>query len=156
MTTRTKHWTDEDLLARLYGADPAPQVDLSHFDDCPDCAARWTRLAGARGAVLAAASAAPCRDETLRAQRLAVWERIERPARTRLLRAAPAAATCLVLLLAVALNHPTPQPVPTQIATAVSDDQLFTDIASVVNADSPRAVEPLRGLFPESSHTEMQ
>lgn len=156
MTTRTNHWTDEDLLSRLYGTDPAPHLELSHFDNCPDCAARWTRLTTARGCVLSAASAAPCRDEALRAQRLAVWNRIEHPARTRILRTVPAAATCFVLLLAVALNHPAPQPVHTQIATAVSDEQLFTDIASVVNADSPRAVEPLRGLFHESTNMEMQ
>lgn len=157
MNDRMNHWSDEDLLARLYGMDAAPNLSPAHFEECPDCAARWSRLSGARAGVLAASSSASCSDERLRAQRLAVWNRIEQPAHSRILRALPAAAACLVVVLAVALNGPAPQPAHPQIAsTAVSDEQLFAEIATVVNADAPRAVEPIRGLFNESSNLEVQ
>ncbi len=156
MNTRSNHWSEEDLLSRLYGTDGAPHLSLSHFDECPECAARWQRLREARAGVLAAGASVPCADDLLRAQRLAVWDRIENPGRTRMLRAVPAAATCFVLILAAALNRPAPQPTGPQMASSVSDEQLFADIANVVNTDSPRAVEPIRGLFSEASSLEMQ
>jgi hypothetical protein len=156
MNARTNHWTDEDLLLRLYGTEAGPRLSLAHFDECAECAARWTRLEGARAGVVAAAASVPCADEVLRAQRLAVFSRIERPARRGILRVVPAAATCFVVILAVALNRPAPQPAGPQIASAVSDEQLFADIANVVDTDAPRAVEPIRGLFSEASNLEVQ
>lgn len=156
MNARTQHWTDDDLLGRVYGLDPAPGLALEHFDDCAECAERWQRLAGARAGVVASASSAACSDERLRAQRAEIWRRVERPVGRRILRAVPAAATCCVLLLAVALNRPAPQPLNHEVASAVSDEQLFAEIASVVNTDSPRAVEPIRGLFNEANSLEAQ
>lgn len=152
---KQRHWTDEDLLFRLYGAEPSVDLSLSHFEECPQCAARWASLVSSRSSLLAAAASVPCAAERMRAQRAAVWSRVERPPR-RGLRALPAAATVCVLLLAVALQRPAPQPLPQRAAVAVSDEQLFSEIASVVNADEPRAVEPIRGLFHESAALEVQ
>lgn len=156
MNSGTKHWTDEALLARVYGVDPPPGIQLEHLAECPECAARLGRLQTSRVAVLASAAAAPCSDERLRNQRTGFWRRVEQPATARLWRAVPAAATCCVLLLAVALNGPAPKPAGAEIASAVSDEQLFADIANVVNTDSPRAVDNIRGLFNEASTLEAQ
>mgnify|MGYP000881337666 FL=1 len=105
MNASKNHWTDEDLLTRLYGLDARPHLAPAHLDECAECAERWARVSSARAEVLAAASSAACSEEELRAQRAAVWNRIERPGHVRLLRAVPALATCCVLLLAVALNQ---------------------------------------------------
>ncbi|MBI4891376.1 MAG: hypothetical protein HY821_12185 [Acidobacteria bacterium] len=151
MNAPHRHIPEDELLLALYSAEQP-----AGLDSCPDCAARWQRLSARRAALVVDAAAAPCSDERLRAQRQAVWRKIERPAHVRILRALPAAATMCVLLIAVALNGPAPQPEPKQMAAAVSDEQLFNDIAKVVNDSEPRAVEPMRGLFNESTSMEVQ
>ncbi len=151
MSTPHRHIPDDDLLLNLYSAEKP-----GGLDGCPDCTARWERLSARRNTVLATAANAACSDERLRAQRQAVWHRIEHPAHVRLLRALPAAATMCVLLVAVVLQSPAPQPATKQVAAAVSDEQLFNDIAKVVNDSEPRAVEPMRGLFNESTSVEVR
>ncbi|MBI5628965.1 MAG: hypothetical protein HY953_08600, partial [Candidatus Rokubacteria bacterium] len=94
MNSGTKHWTEEDLLARIYGLDPPPGLRLEHFSECPECAARWKQAETSRAGVLAAAAAAPCSDGRLRDQRASFWRRVERPAGRRMPGAVPAVATC--------------------------------------------------------------
>jgi len=156
MKKSMNHWDDENLLLRLYGADPSAHLSLSHFDECPECAQRWAILTSSRAQMLGAQPTAACSDDRLRAQRLSVWDRIERSSRPRAVRLIPAAATLCVLLLAVGLNRPVPQPAPQQVATAISDEEFFSEIASVVNDDTPRAVEPIRGLFSDTPRPEVQ
>ena len=74
-------------------------------------------------------------------------------------RAMPVAATALMLFVGVAL-HRTPAPgiAPVEVAAVqtVSDTQLFTELASVVNQESPRAADPIQGLFSGDATREAQ
>ncbi|GEM_PF-7023324 len=152
MSANTNHWTDQDLLLRLYGAGAGSHVSEAHFAECPECAARRDALSSQRASLLSSELSSELLDHRLRAQRTALWERLERPARSRIWQAVPAAATVFLLVIGVALHQPSPQPQPQQLAaaSAVTDEQLFNDIVSVVNQDAPRAADSMRGLFSES------
>ncbi len=144
------HWTDDELLDRLY---------VSGGEcDCAECAARWRTLTERRAGLLEQSRAAELSDQRLREQRAAIWKRIETPRRPLVWRAVPAAATALVLLFGVALNQPAPR-VNTPVTTAtaqISDEQLMTEVASLLNQDTPRAADPMRALFSETSATEVR
>ena len=152
----SRHWGDDELLDRLYGLAPAPGFDAAHLESCPVCADRWTALATSRAALLAAAPPATLAlDARLRVQRSAIWNRIERPVQHFLARLAPVAATALMIVVGVALHQVQPPAPPVQIA-AISDDQLFSDIATVVSQETPAAAEPIRALFAATQSTEAQ
>jgi len=158
MRMQDNHWTDDDLLLRLYGADAAPQLSAAHLTECPACAARWEALASSRAAMLASSPMPDQFEQRLRAQRMAMWQRLERPSRSKVWRAVPAAATVFMMFVGIALHQPAPQPVPQQVASSstISDEQLFSEIASVINQDAPRAADPMRALFSEASNAEVQ
>ena len=121
------HWSDDDLIARLYGAgreDPHPK-------ECPECRARWLKLRERREALLET-PAIPAR--LLAEQRLAIEGRLARRAR-------PLAglAVAALLLLAVGLQKPAPEP--------PVDSQLFSDVFAEVARAEPRAIAPMHALF---------
>jgi anti-sigma factor RsiW len=158
---RTLHWSDDDLLDRLYGQDAAAGKDASHLDHCADCGQRWTELT--RKQALCTARAPEIDDATLRAQRERIWRRVEETKRPWIWRAAPAAATALMLIIGVALQTgPAPetggQPMAqTQTASLdVSDDQLFSEIASIANAEEPSGAAAIRNLFDVNGEGEAQ
>ena len=150
----TPHWGDEDLIGRLYGLDPAAGLDAAHLDACPVCADRWQSLQLRRGRLLEAEAAAPAgSDERLRAQRVAVWKRLEQPRRGWLTRALPLAATALTITIGIALHQVQP-PAPSSQLAAISDEQLFSEIASVVSQETPVAADPIRALFAANQTTQ--
>lgn len=155
------HWNDDDLLDRLYGLDAPAGKDAAHLESCEECGGRWRALA-ARRSELGAAPAAIC-DSALRAQREKIWARVEDSRRSRIWRAVPAMATAMMLMVGVALNYgPGPesqmqQAVPVQQAKAeVSDDQLFSEIASIANSEEPSSAAALRNLFDTTAEGEAQ
>ena len=151
------HWKENDLIGRIYQLEPAQGLSVRHFDECPECAQAWAALAARREDLLSAP--VPVADERLRAQRQAIWAGIEQPRRALLWRAMPVAATALLLFVGVALHQsPAPPMEPVELATvqAISDTQLFTEIASVVNQDLPRETDPIRGLFSDDATMEAQ
>lgn len=151
-TNNSPHWKESDLMDRLYQLEPAQGLAVRHLDECPECAEAWAALVTRREAVLTAP--VQVSDERLRVQRQAIWAGIEQPRRPLLWRAMPAAATALLLFVGIALHQsPAPQMQPVEVATVqtVSDSQLFTEIASVVNQESPRETDPMRGLFSDDA-----
>lgn len=147
------HWGDEDLLARLYGLDDQEGVAARHLEWCPECRSRMNALE-ARRAQLRADVAVP--DERLRAQRQAVFARIDSPQRNWMPRLVPAGATALLLVLGITLNRPAPSPAPapeTKMAAVLtqSDRELLSDIATLVEGETPRAAAPIRGLFAQKA-----
>ena len=156
-TNNSPHWNESDLIGQLYGVEPAAGLSVRHLDECPECAEARVALAARRGLLLAAP--AQVSDYQLRAQRQAIWARIEQPQRTMFWRVMPAAATALLLFVGVALHQaPAPQIEPVEVAAVqtVSDTQLFTELASVVNQESPRAADPIQGLFAGDATREAQ
>ncbi|QOY84971.1 hypothetical protein [Paludibaculum fermentans] len=142
------HWTESDLISRLYGLDPAEGRSPAHLTECRDCSDHWQAVQARRRSVVEDAPASSeGLEERLRAQRQAVWARIERPRRPLLWRMIPATATALMIFAGVAMHQAKPPVIPVQTASAVSDAQFFNEIASVVNQETPRAADPLQGLF---------
>lgn len=132
----SRHWSDEEILADLYGVGP---VDRSPHE-CADCRQRreWVRR---RQEEL---RAAPELSETfLAAQRQAIMARAQGRPRFSGWRLVPGLAAVVLLLLTILVIRPVPkiQPAPEP------DAQLLEDVFSIVARSEPRAVEPVRGLF---------
>lgn len=153
MNGKIRHLDNEQLLLALYGA-AAPETAV-HLDACADCAAELRRLQ-ARRVELAAAPLLPATDTRLRAQREAVYQAIERRRARPYWRALQAGALACSVLLAVLLYRPAPPPPETTAAHAVSDQQLFDDLAEMINRDTPAAAEPLMALFVAEESQEAQ
>lgn len=147
------HWTESELIDRLYGLEPEAGRSAMHLNECDECGARWRDLQASRRSLLNAAPVESEKlEERLRAQRQAVWARIERPQRGLLWRMIPVTASALMILAGVALQQQSKPPVaPTQLVSTVSDAQFFNEIATVVNQETPRAADPLQGLFDSSA-----
>jgi len=152
------HWSDEDLIHRMYGVGPEEAARLAHLEACPECAARWQAVERQRTVFVESARSAQVDESLLRAQRDAVWRRLEEARRPWLWRMAPAGATALLLVFAVYLHRPAPQPEPAQVALyqQISDEQLFSEIASIADETAPRAVQPIQALFDAKAETEVQ
>jgi hypothetical protein len=147
-----KHWNDVELIARIYGVGPDGMEHVRHFDSCAECQAKLLAMSARRALTTVEP---PIPDSRLRAQREQIYRRLESGLSWRVwLRPVSAAACVAVLVAGWALHRPVPIAVPeasSPAATAtISDEQLFTEIASVVNEQEPRAASPIRGLFAES------
>jgi hypothetical protein len=153
MNEKLGHLDDEQLLLALYGA-AAPEA-AAHLDACAECAAQLRRLQSRR-LELAAAPLLPASDARLRAQREAVYQAIEKKRARPYWRALQAGALACSVLLAVLLYRPAPPPQETTAAHALTDQQLFNDLAEMINRDTPAAAEPLMALFVTEPSQEAQ
>ena len=136
--TMSKHFSDEDLIDRLYEVGR----EDSHLEQCEDCRRRWLRLLTLRREVL---EPPKIPEELLAAQRRSIYRRLEAESgSTWWLRPAPALAAAAVVVLGILLSRPTPAPQPT---LAANDTQFFTEIYSMVENAEPMAVAPIHGLF---------
>jgi len=139
------HWSDEALLGLLYGIED----DRRHpLDSCPECRARWNELEARRHDVIARGDVS---EDFLRAQRQAIYHRIEQQGRTgRLWWRIPVGASAMLAALVLLLyRQPSPTP-PQEPPVVVSDAQFFTEIAAEASGPEARAAEPIRGLFAET------
>jgi anti-sigma factor RsiW len=153
MNQPLRHLDDEQMLLALYGA-AAPEA-AQHLDTCPDCAARLGALEARRSAWLAA-PAPPVDAARLRAQREAIYQTIEARRRQPVWRALQAGVVACSVLLAVLLSRPAPPPAATTERAAISDQQLFDELAETINRDTPAAAEPLMALFEPQTSQESQ
>jgi hypothetical protein len=141
------HWQDDDLLVRLYGLEPERREALHALESCPECSARFDAFSQRRRQGL---SASPVSDDFLRAQRQAIYAKIEDRKRSPLHSwKVPVGATAVVVFLGVLLQQPAPKPIEEPVA-AVSDAQFFSEIATLASDDEPRAAQPIKALFSES------
>ena len=138
----SRHWTNDDLINRLYEISTG---DEAHLAGCADCGQRWEQLLARRQEVLAEP---PVPVELLANQRRQIYRRIEsgRP-RFWHLRWAPALAALSMVALGVMLSGPAPAPKQTPVAAA-EDSQFFTEMYAMVSTE-PEVVTPIRGLFEE-------
>lgn len=133
-----KHWTNDELIAHLYGAGP----DDGHAGNCPQCANRIQELDATRKSRVVAngINDDEITDEELAAQRRAIYTRLRRKPEVRR-RWVPALAAAAVVLVALIALRPRPE--------QVSDQQFLTEIAALAEAGAPRAAEPIHALFEE-------
>ncbi len=133
------HLTDDDLIRMLYGVEP----QSGHLAECEGCRARWDRLAVRRKELLESRPEVPV--DLLARQREAIRDRVLGRSRSGFpSRLAPALAAVGVVVLALVLSRPVPEPQPTR---AANDGGLYTEIYSLVESPEPMAAEPIYGLF---------
>ncbi len=160
-----RHWQDDDLFRKLYGLSPESLVSEAHLVACRECSSRWMALRLARTESLRQAQDALVQETRLHEQRRALWARIDHPRRFWLSKWIPAAATSLMLAVGLVLLHPAkPLPAPVSLAgqsanqsdtaAPISDAELFSDLSAMALPTTPRAAEPIRGLFENSGAEE--
>ena len=132
-----RHWTDDQLLDRMYGLTDGDE----HLASCLECASRWRALE-ARRALIATEAEVPSSE--LAAQRNRIYRRLERSPRNSM-KWVPAVAAAAVVIAGVFFYNPRP-PAP---RADPGDAQLFTDLYSMEQAAEPRAAAPIRALFEE-------
>ncbi len=139
-----RHWTDDELIARLYGVGP----EDGHLEECGECAARWRRFVAVRERALVEPEVS---QEFLTAQRRRIYERIEAPRHVfwKPALGVPIAATAMILA-ALLLSGPKPSPQPTLASSdRPKDAELFADIYDTLESAELQALSPVQGLFEE-------
>lgn len=150
----SRHWTDNELIDRMYGIGPAG------VHECAQCDARLRAMERIRAEI--AGSVEPSSD-FLAAQRRAIYSRLgERAGERRpamIWASASVGALCLALGLigaGVFASHGSapahvPRPESHAVARAESDDaQLFSDVDAMEQASEPRAAAPIHALIEEN------
>ena len=160
-----RHWQDDDLFRKLYGLSPESLVSEAHLVACRECSSRWMALRLARTESLREAQDGLVPESWLHEQRRALWARIDHPRRFWLSKWVPVAATSMMLAVGLVLLHPArPLPAPvshasrsanqSNTAAPVSDAELFSDLSAMASPTTPRAAEPILGLFENSGAEE--
>ncbi len=136
-----EHYSDEELIDRLYGIGR----EDSHIEECEWCRERWLQLQERRRTVLEQPTEMPV--ELLAAQRTKIRERLEgRPVDGWHFHFVPLAAALSVIVLGLMLSKPAPPPPPT---LASNDSGLYTEIYSMVESSEPLVAQPIDALFEE-------
>jgi hypothetical protein len=140
-----KHWTEEELVAHLYGIGP----EDGHISKCAECSERLQTMQSARSQCESLYNDADqVSFDFLAAQRRRIYERISQPrGRERMRRFAPALAASLVLAGGLFLYDQ--QHDQSAVLVKPSDNQLVEDVGRVAMNPEPAPVAPLRALFEE-------
>ena len=137
------HWSDEELVARLYGLGP----EDGHLGVCDSCARRWEAIRGRYENLRPVGIEVS--GEFLASQRRAIRARLGEKRRHFPRVLVPALAT-LLLAAIVIVYRPAPElPQPAEKVSKISDDRLFDDVFRMVSDPAPSAVGPIRSLFEE-------
>ena len=133
------HYSDEQLLARLYGVQPGGG---RHLEECSACRCRWEEISRRRRELLADQPRIPA--GRLAEQRRAILSRIAevppRPAG----RLVPALASLCVLVVVLALFHKRSS---TPVSPEAADSAVYEDVINLASGEQPEAVEPIKALF---------
>jgi predicted anti-sigma-YlaC factor YlaD len=137
-----KHWTEEQLIAHLYGIGP----EGDHLAGCVECRNRLAAMQQARLGFDAEGEPDAVSAELLAAQRREIYRRAASPAHASLWRwLAPIAVAFMVLVGVLFVQRPQQQnPAP---ALKPSDTQLVEDMGRIAFSSEPAPVAPLQGLF---------
>ena len=138
---KTEHLSGEDLLRALYGAIP----EGSHLEQCGDCRERWLALQDRRRLYLQTVEVEQVSQESLDAQRRAIYRRLDEKRRWSW-RWVPALAAMLIVLCGLILferGRHAPE------FTDQSDQKLYEDVVKVAQNPEPLAAKPIQGLFEE-------
>lgn len=139
------HWTDDRLIAYLYGAEP----EDAHLEKCAECRMRAAQMQANRRAV-EAVSEEEVSFDFLAAQRRKIYARLTDGgswwSRAQARRWAAAAATVLVIGGGLLVYEETEQQA---MASKVSDVQLAQQVSSMAQDSEPQPTAPLQALFEE-------
>ena len=130
-----KHWTEVDFQNWLYGL----KEQDSHVGECVECRAEMERMQRARSRVVEEPEVS---QEFLNRQRREIYARLE---------SGPQAwnawrwvlSTAMLLALVFGLTFPRWH----KTAPPISDEQLFSDLATMEQSAEPKAIQPMHSLF---------
>lgn len=140
------HWTDDELLAYLYGVGPSEP----HLDTCADCQFRLAAMRKSRELIEAAAPPSDgVTSDFLAAQRRAIYHRMDQPVRwwtaVSARRWAAGLTTACVLGGSMFLYEQNREMKLEQ--ERASDAKLVQEVASMANDTGTSSMAPLQGLF---------
>ena len=140
------HWTDEQLIASLYGVGP----ENGHLHECEECKSRRSLLLGNRNASeVAASTEGDVSFEFLARQRRAICENLDARSAWRttsgLRRWVPVMLTLLILGGGAAVYQE--RHARQLAASQVSDAQLALEVSRMSQEWQAQPAEPLQGLF---------
>lgn len=131
-----KHWTEKDFTDWMYGLKEAD----THVAACPECGGEIERLRLERGRTI---SLPEVSHEFLAAQRRSIYQRLGRPIHNwHPMRWGISVAALAVVVLSVTLHTWKSEP-------AISDEQLFSDLATMEQSNEPKAIAPVHKFFEE-------
>lgn len=138
-----RHWTDEDLLAHLYGVGP----EDDHLEQCRGCAERLNAMRAMRRAHEAGYTAEDeVSFEFLASQRRQIYRRISEPPPKLIRRLAPAFAASLVVAGSLVLMQMQERH-ENAVHVKAFDTQLVEDVGSIATNPEPAPTAPLQALF---------
>jgi hypothetical protein len=135
-----RHWTDEELIARLYDVRP----EDNHLANCVSCAQRLNAIRGRYESMRT--SQIDVSPDFLAAQRRAIHARTGE--KRRFLPRVLVPVTVALLAAAIAIIY-RPAPVMQPVKEPISDSELFDDIFSRISDPLPSSAGPIRSLFEE-------
>jgi anti-sigma factor RsiW len=135
------HWSDEQIIARLYGVGPSE----NHLHDCDECRARVSEAGLARQA---SEPEADVPFELLAAQRRRIYSQLSKPlpwwAAVRIQKWASLGASLLVLGGGMFLYE---QNRSHKTDSLVTDAQLALEVSQLSQDSEPASTAPLQALF---------
>jgi hypothetical protein len=141
MSMRDKHWTDEELLLRLFDVEPADE----HLAACPECSRRWESI---RLRYQYRPCAAEVPEKKLAVQRADILARLQGgSAKFRLVAASSLAAFAMLLMATWIVFKPAATMPPAE--EAIVQDAVVKDIYQMSFSDEPEAIVPVQALFEE-------
>jgi hypothetical protein len=141
-----EHWTDDELVAHLYGVGP----ENGHAEQCSMCSARLANMRAARTSVEERASGEEVSAEFLHAQRrriYAVLSRAARPLSPINVRRWASAATAVLVLAGGMLFYEQRSRQRPQLDEQTTDAQLALEVSHMAESAEAPATAPLQGLF---------
>lgn len=135
-----RHWTDEELIARLY--DVRPEDD--HLANCVSCAQRLNAIRGRYESMHT--SQIDVSPDFLAAQRRAIHARTREERRFLPRVLVPVTVALLAAVIAIIYR---PAPVMPPVKEPISDSELFDDVFSRISDPLPSSAGPIRSLFEE-------
>ncbi len=141
-STQSGHWTDDELLAFIYGIGPSG----NHLDECAGCQSRLARMKLSREEI---ESSEAVDQSFLAAQRRTIYERMDKPVRwwnaAPVRRWAAGLATVCVLGGSVILFEHNRE---IQLAQErMNDAKLAQEVAAMAQDTDVSSMAPLEGLF---------
>jgi hypothetical protein len=135
-----KHWTDDELFARLYDL----RLEDDHLANCISCAQRLNAIRKRYESLCT--SQIKVSPELLAAQRRAIYARIRQQHRSPRRVLVPVVASLLVAAAVIAYRTSLVAPPPKE---PISDSELFDDVFNRISDPLPTSEGPIRSLFEE-------
>ena len=132
-----KHWTENDFKEWLYGL----KDEDHHLKVCLECRCERDRLRMERARTMEQPEIAA---DFLAAQRRSIYRRLHEPLHN-LITLRWALPVAMVLLMAFGLTLQRGR----RPASAISDEQLFSDLTAIEQSAEPKAIAPMHKLFEE-------